>query len=235
VKNAAAAAKKLAALLKKIGPAQPPAPPPLPEGDADIPVDGVAPGPRAHEPIATMVMSFLLWESTGDRAEQAYQRILERVVDFNDLRVCMPHETVEMIGPRYPLALNRAQRLRAVLRNIYLREHAVCLEKASAGGKREMKKYVESLEGIVPYVSSRVLALCFDTHVIPVDEQLRTALIEADVADASVEVPELANFLALHVRAGEAASVHAALQGWIDSKHGGKPARKSSRKMAAKR
>ena len=65
----------------------------------------------------------------------------------------------EIIGPRYPLALNRAQRLRA--------HHAPHLsararhdaDKQSSGGKRDVRKYLESLEGIVPYVTNRVLLL----------------------------------------------------------------------------
>lgn len=232
MKNAAVGAKKLSALLKKIGDVDAPAPV-TPPGDDLAPAEADA--PVRHDPIATLVMSFLMWESTAEKAQAAYDRILESVVDFNDLRVSMPHETVEMIGPRYPLALNRAQRLRASLRNIYLREHAVSLDKPAAAGKRDLKKYIDSLEGMVPYVASRVVLLCFETHGLPVDEQLRTALIEAEVADASVEVPELATWLASQIRAGDAAPTHAALQKWMDSKLGGSgPSGKSSKKPVRK-
>jgi endonuclease III len=235
VKNAAVGAKKFTALLKKIGQVDPPEPAPLPERSAAEP-DAAA--PARHDPIATLVMSFLMWESTTDRADAAYQRILDSVVDFNELRVCMPHETVEIIGQRYPLALNRAQRLRAALRNIYLREHAMNLDKQASGGKRDLRKYVESLEGIVPYVAARVSLLCFDTHVLPVDEQMRTALIEVEVADASVEVPELATWLAMHVKASDIVGVHAALQSWMDAKAGAserKAARKAGSRKAARK
>ncbi len=83
MKNAAVGAKKLSALLKKIG-------------SVDAAVAGHAAGngcrgpkhlPEAsarHDPIATLVMSFLLWESTADKAQAAYDRILESVVDFSD-------------------------------------------------------------------------------------------------------------------------------------------------------
>lgn len=232
MKNAAVGAKKLSALLRKIGHVAPPAPAtPLSEGEDSADVAS------KHDPIATLVMSFLLWESSMDKAQAAYERIVESVVDFNDLRVSMPHETVEMIGPRYPLALNRAQRLRAALRNIYLREHAVSLDKPAAAGKRDLKKYIESLEGMVPYVANRALLLCFETHGMPVDEQLRTALIEAEVADASVEVPELALWLASQVRAGDAVAVHASLQSWMDGKSdaSGKASRRPARKNHSRR
>jgi len=202
VKNAPVAIKKFSGLLKKLGDVKP------------------MEFPSADDPIAVLVMSFLLWESTTEKSLAAYARIMEQVVDFNDLRVCMPHETVEYIGPRYPQALDRAQRLRAVLRNVYLREHAVNLTKLQGSGKREARKYIESLEGIVPFVSSRLALLSFETHVIPVDDQLRTLLIEAEVSDNSVENAELGSWLAAHVKAGDGPATHAALQHWVDEQVG---------------
>jgi endonuclease III len=220
VKNAAACTKKLHALLKKLGKADPPA------------------FASAHDPVAILVLSMLMWESTTDKALGAYARLMESVVDFNDLRVCLPHETVEIIGPRYPRALDRCQRLRAVLRNIYLREHAVSLEKHINGNKREAKKYIESLEGIMPYAAARVLLVSFGVHSIPVDDQLRIHLIEHDVIDPAVEVPELASWLTSHIRAEDGVDAHYSFQCWIDGVVGGKkPAARSggSRKTAAKR
>ena len=111
-------------------------------------------------------------------------------------------------------------RLRAALRNIYLREHAVNLNKLMGSGKREARKYIESLEGIVPYVSSRLALLSFDTHIVPVDDQLRTLLIEAEVSDNSVENAELGSWLAAQVKAGDGPTTHAALQAWVDEQVG---------------
>jgi hypothetical protein len=96
---------------------------------------------------------------------------------------------------------------------------------------------IESLEGIVPYAASRLLLLSFDTHCIPVDDQLRIQLIEAEVSDAAVEVPELSNWLATQVKAGEGVSTHFALQSWVDEiagKAGGADKKKTPRKVGAK-
>lgn len=224
MKNASLSTKKLNALLKKIGKVNPPE------------------MPGADDPVAVLVMSMLMWESSTDKAMNAYARLMEQVVDFNDLRVCMPQETVEIIGSRYPRALDRCQRMRAVLRDIYLREHAVSLDRiagAGGGGKREAKKYIESLEGIVPYAAARTLLLAFDTHAIPVDDQLRTNLIEAEVSDSSMEIPELSNWLASHIKAEDGVDAHQRLQAWIDDIVDGRKAgprrgaRKSSRKNLA--
>jgi hypothetical protein len=166
-------------------------------------------------------MSFLMWEATTDKAIGAYHRLLEHVVDFNDLRVCMPHETHEALGPRYPRVLDRCQRMRAVLKDIYLREHAVKLDKLKEMGKRDVKKYLETLEGIVPYVASRVMLLCFETHAVPVDDQLRTQLIEAGAMEAGIEIPEVAGWLATHIKAEDGIHAHYALQAFSDEMAGG--------------
>lgn len=200
MKNATQCAKRLSALLKK-----------LPAVDA-------VEGPNGDDPITTVVFSFLLWESTTVKASAAYKSIFENVVDFNDLRVCMPQEIMELIGARYPRSLDRCQRLRAVLRDIYSREHCVSLDRVKNMGKRDARKYIESLEGIVPYVSARIMLLAFQTHAVPVDDQLRTNLIEAGAADTSAENAELSSWLERQIKATDGVAAHMALQAWVDDR-----------------
>lgn len=215
MKNSTQCAKRLTALLKKL---QKPEIPDLPTID---------------DPIGVLVMSFLMWESTTPKAVIAYNNILSNVVDHNDLRVCMPQETIEFIGQRYPRGLDRCQRLRAVLRDIYSREHAVSLERLSSMGKRDVRKYLESLEGIVPYVSARVMLLSFQTHAIPVDDQLRTQLIEQGAADSSAENDELSTWLERQIKASDGVDAHYALQAWMDSNAGSNASRSTARKSRA--
>jgi endonuclease III len=204
VKDSAEAGRNLRKLLRNLGRV---APPELPSVD---------------DPIEVLVLSFLMWESTTGRALAAYRDLRESVVDFNDLRVCMPGETVEMIGVRYPLALERAQRLRAVLRDIYLREHAVTLRGLQELGRRDARKYIESLEGMVQYAGARLLLLCCDVHVIPVDEQLREQLLKSGILKEQVELSDLAGWMSRQVRTGTGLQAHYALQAWVDE---GRPLR----------
>jgi endonuclease III len=214
VKDAAKSTKQFTTLMKRLGPVEPP----------DF--------PDADDPIAVMVLSFLMWESTTDKALTAYNALQRHVVDFNDLRVCMPQELVELIGLRYPRALDRCQRLRATLRDVYSREHVVSLNGIHKLGKREIRRYIESLEGMVPYVANRVLLLSFQVHAIPVDDQLRTNLIQAEVADEGMEAPELATWLERHIMASEGILAHHTLQYWIDCGGVSAPARRTTSRSA---
>lgn len=214
MKNATECAKQLSALLKKI--------------TADVTVNQ----PAGDDPIAILVHSFLVWETSQAKAEPAYKAIVDSVVDFNELRVCMPQEILEMIGQRYTRGLDRCQRLRAVLRDIYMREHAVSLDRLKSQNKREVRKFLDSLSGMVPYVAARVMLLGFGGHAIPVDDQLRIQLIEAGCADVSAENSELASWLERQIKAADGVQAHYALQAWAEE-NAGKPT--STRKPAKKR
>ncbi len=200
MKNSSRCAENLAALLKT-----------LPEvSTPELPDSG--------DPVAVLILSFLMWECNTTDAVAAYERLIDQVVDFNDLRACMPNETAEYLGEGYPLAGERCRRLRAALRSIFLREHAVSLDRLLGAGKREVKKDVESLDGMVPYVSSRVMLLAFDAHAVPADELLRELLIEAGAAEPDADVVELSSWLGRNIKASDSRAAHFKLQAWVDEK-----------------
>lgn len=198
MKNATECANKLTKLLKKLPDVEPPE------------------FPDADDPVAVLVLSFLLAESSTERAVAAYAKLRDRVVDFNDLRVSMGHEMSSYLGSRYPMSLERSERLRSTLRNVYLREHSVTLEPLLASNKRDVRKYLESLEGMMPYAAARVMLLAFDAHAIPVDEQLRSQLIAAGAADESATASEISTWISRQIKAGDRLSTHFKFQAWID-------------------
>jgi endonuclease III len=218
VKHANECAIKLTKLLKKLPDAEPPE---LPDSD---------------DPVAVLVLSFLMAESSTERAVAAYAKLRDRIVDFNDLRVSMGHEMSGYLGSRYPLSLERSERLRATLRNIYLREHCVKLDRLNTGSKRDVRKYLESLEGMMPYAAARVMLLAFDAHAIPVDEQLRSQLVAAGAADESASAGEISVWISRQIKAGDRLPVHFKLQAWIDEvgAHDGSKA-KTAKKGKTKR
>ena len=191
-------AKKFTGLLRKLKKS------PLP--DFEEPADA----------IEVLIKSFLIWDSTTVKAAAAYKRIMDQVVDYNDLRVSMSSELADWIGPRYPMALERCQRLRAALQHTYKREHVVSLERLRSLGRREVKHYLRSLDGISPYVADRVTLLCFEAHCIPVDERLRRALVKAGVCDDVVTVNDLSSWLSRQVKAANGTTTHYTLQAWSD-------------------
>jgi endonuclease III len=207
------ASKELNALLKRLREQMPQA------LDASSGGNG-AQGPTTLEPqsplLGHLLRSFLLWESTTSKAQGALKRVEAAVVDFNELRHCMPDELVRLIGERYPRVSERALRLRTALNRIYAKEHAVCLERLTGVSKREAREYLDALDGVPRYVSARVALVCLGAHAAPVDSRIRRRLVEAKVIDAETSVDEAASVLERRVRAGEMPEVYALLQAWAD-------------------
>lgn len=218
MKNGVADVAKLMKLVKKVG--------------AKDPVPSAGPSSDGNDPIEVLVYSFLLWEATAKQADDAMAKIRGAIVDFNDLRVFLPNEIVTLIGARYPLALERSQRLKTSLHSIYLGQHAVSLDHLASAGKREAKALIESLEGIPPYVSARVLQRCFGVHIIPVDDRLVDLLIEAKVVSEIVDSGELSSWMSRQVKSADGNAFEATLRGFIDESP--KPPRRPTPKPVKK-
>lgn len=211
--------KRFATLLKKLRAAHPEATPPLPES---------AEGAEGADPVLDqLVFSMLLWESSATQARGAMRRLREAFVDFNELRVCLADEVVRAMGERHPLAFDRAHRLHAALMDIFRRQHACCLTHLLDAGKRESRAYLDSLDGLPSFVSSRIFLLSLGGHAIPCDERLRDLLAQAGVVDVQASPDDAAGWLDRHVPAEEAQSVHAIFQAWSDVE--GHPPRRERR------
>jgi hypothetical protein len=170
-----------------------------------------------------LVFSMLLWEASTGQARAAFKRLRESLVDYNELRVCLASEIAELLGENYPLALERSDRLRSALSNLYKRRHRLELAHLLDGGKREGREYLMSLEGVPPFVMSRVCLVHLDAHGIPLDGRLCDLLAKEkaiDVSDStgSERLASASSWLDRQVHAGEAPFVHAVLQAWSDER-----------------
>lgn len=172
---------------------------------------------RAEDPVAVLVHSWLLWESSSSQAAVAMDRLLEQRVDFNELRVSLPHEVAAIVGKRYPRVEERLHGIRRTLHDLFLRRHELSFAYLAEKGKRDIKAEIETLDGITPFVSARLLRIAFDVHAMPADDQLSALLHEHDVIDEPVEPDELAGWLSTAVKADEAVGAMASLQAAVDA------------------
>ena len=164
-----------------------------------------------------LVYSMLIWEATPSQALNALKRLFDGVVDYNELRICMADEIAALLGPRYPMVEERAERLKAALHHIYNLEHEVTLARLTELSKRDARAYLEGLEGVPAFVVSRVLLVALGGHAAPVDQRLRDQLVAAKAADDSLDASTIASQLERNVRASESAEVFAKLEAWRDT------------------
>jgi len=182
------------------------APPPLP--------------PPCTAPTESLVWGLLAWECPQSRAAAAYERLRARVVDLNELRVCLTDEIHVMIGDRYPRARKRASRIRRALRDIHQREFNVALDRLREVPASDAAAYLLRLDGMLPYVAAFACLHGLHHPVIPVDSRLHDALTEEGIADPSASPAEISQAITDQIEPEACSPTHLRLWAWIDSRQG---------------
>ena len=172
----------------------------------------------AYEPTTQLVMAFLQADASRRKAEQAYDALMEHMVDNNELRVSHTLEIVEVLGENYPRVHWRVERMLESLDEVYLREHDHKMKKAAALTKKEQRHYLDTLPGITPYVSASVMLLSFGGHAIPVDDKLVALLAREGAIDEGLTPAQVEALLLRQFKAGDpSVEAHLLLQAWSDS------------------
>lgn len=198
MKNATEHAKVLKKLLTKLKPQVT-----IPDEEPLIPIWG-------------MVYAFLVWESSRNQADTAYNKLVDSMVDINDLRVTDPGELVEIIGDNYHLAEERCLRLTRTLHAVYNREHAVELVSAVGMSKRDARAYLDGLEAITPFVAGYVMLFGLGGHAVPIDDQLCERLRNDGVIHEDATLEEAQAFLEHQIRADDAVEAFYLLRAYVE-------------------
>ena len=195
------------------------------EGAADStpPCDGA--DPITHQ----LVYSFLLWRTTPKQAQAAMARVRNTFVDYNELRICLPHEVALTLGPRHPLADERAARLRVALNQVYTAEQTVNLARLRDCSKRDARTMLESIAGVPWFVAGRVMLLELGVHAFPVDERV-LEFLTGEGACEETTCEAAGSWLERRFRAGEAAEAYLVLEAALASQRASRRGKSSSKK-----
>jgi hypothetical protein len=151
------------------------------------------------------------------------------MVDYNEMRVALVDELAGVLGERYPRAMERSARLRSSLNDLYKREHAVTLERVAGMPKRDARTFLESLEGMPPFVAARMILLSMGGHAFPLDERTHKALQEEGAVPADLMLADAAGWLERQFRAGEATEPYLLIEEWMNDRPPPKPVRRAGR------
>src|SRR3954469_2371677 len=165
-----------------------------------------APARRAAEtidPLARLIRAFLEYDCDDVRMQAAERKILEAMVDFNELRVTPAIELAALLGVRYPFAESRCSALHRTLQSIFDREHLMKLDRIKEMRKSEIRPYFQSLAGITPYVEAAVAVDCFGITAAPVDTKLLLWLISKDALDEGTDIKSAQHQIEKLLKAGE--------------------------------
>lgn len=169
--------------------------------------------PKAH----LLIYSFLVWESSPSAAAPALETLCREIIDPNELRVALPEEIASWCGGKDAIGLERAARLRASLNDLYRREHGVTMTRLDSLSKREVRDYLDSLEGMPPFVAARVSLLGFGGHAAPLDARLQRMLEARQAIESGRSMAETERWLERQIRASDSERAALLLEAWRES------------------
>jgi len=167
--------------------------------------------------IAELVFSMLVWESSIEHALRAVTHIQDGLIDLNELRVCTPEELTRILPSRYPRSLERSQRLIRILNCIFMNENRLSLAHLHEMTKRDVIAYFRSLDGMPPFVSSRVILLGLGWHAFPVDDWLSKQLAKHGITDTKLDLYQQTQRLERLVRASDSLHYYTLIEHWAQS------------------
>jgi len=165
-----------------------------------------APARRAEpvDPLTRIIRAFLEYDCDEPRTTVAERKILENMVDFNELRVTPAIELAALLGVRYPFAESRCSGLHRTLQSIFDREHHMRLDRVKEMKKAEIRPYFQSLAGITPYVEAAVSVDCFGITAAPVDTKMLLWLISKDALPEGMDIRTAQHLIEKCLKPGEA-------------------------------
>ena len=178
--------------------------------------------------ISELVFSMLVWESSIGHAVNAAHAIRDGLVDLNELRVCAPEELVSILPSRYPRSLERCRRLVSILNAIFENENELSLSRFQEMNKKDVVEYFRVIDGLLPFVSARVILLGLGWHAFPLDDWLTKQLARIDVTDGSLEINQQIQRMERLVKASDSLRYYTLLEHWATNQRTAKLTSKAS-------
>lgn len=151
--------------------------------------------PAADDLAMQLVRSLLLAFSNEPAAGAAFKRLGEATVDMNELRVTPMAELVEALGPAYPNPRPAAESIARVLAGVFNRCHHMDLGFLKQLGKREARKWIETLDGMTPFAAAVTVLRGLGHHAVPIDETVLEWLKAEKLIDPAADMVETGAFL----------------------------------------
>jgi len=190
--------------------------------------------PNSGDLVALFLHSSLLYDATLEQADAALTRIRSRNVDFNEFRVNLVEEMVQTIGPKFPEGFSRMRRVRSTLADVFRRHHKVSLEQLVGKPKRDVRTYLEHLDGMPTYVSSRMMLIGFGVALVPIDQTTIDLMRHTEVLVDDATPVEFAAALERRFSQERALQIHYALTAAVDHFHNSGRAEEARKTREAK-
>jgi len=168
-------------------------------------------------PITALVLACLSEAATESKAQASLNKLESVFVDYNELRVARLDEIIDILGKGFPQGKAVAAQIISLLQQIYDDQDSLSLDNLTESGKREARAFLEKLNGITPYIVSRVMLQGVGAHAFPVHEQLLEVLRKEAVVHPDADAAEVQGFLERQIPASQIHKTYAMLRHFADT------------------
>jgi len=160
--------------------------------------------PEPDDPVRRMCIGILGARMGEESARHSIDKLLKRMIDWNEVRVSHANEIQEAMGGSDSAMGEACHRLREALQDLYQRENRVALDRLKGLGRREARQYLEGIKGVDGYTVASIVLWSLGGHAIPVDDRLLAALRSANLVHAEATRDEVQAFLERNISASDA-------------------------------
>ncbi|MFW5732675.1 MAG: hypothetical protein ACOCVI_01085 [Planctomycetota bacterium] len=171
--------------------------------------------PGKVDSLELLIRSVLESNVPRQRVDEAMDALREAFVDFNEVRVALPRELVEVIGKDFPYAKLKARMLSSVMQSVFIRRNEINLAYMEEMTKRDLRRHLEEI-GFTPYAAALMVLVGFDGHAIPVDEDLRDLLEIKGYIYPGSDIPDVQGFLERVISQKNALQAHEYFRRWVE-------------------
>ncbi len=170
--------------------------------------------PDQVDSLELLIRSVLESNVPPRRVDEAMDALRGAFVDFNEVRVALPRELVEVIGKDFPYAKLKARMLSSVMQSVFIRRNEINLAYMEEMTKRDLRRHLEEI-GLTPYAAALMVLVGFDGHAIPVDEDLRDLLEIEEYIYPGSDIPDVQGFLERVISQKNALQAHEFFRRWV--------------------
>ncbi len=157
--------------------------------------------------VEVMLVAILEANAPRKAALGAYQTLKNEYVDLNELRVSQPKEIVDSIGRDFPQGREKAEVLVKALNSVFDRTCQMTMAYMEKMPKRDLRKHLLGL-GLGSYASAVLMLYLFDSHAIPVDQDLVDSLAMEEYIHPGSDIDDVQGFLERVIPQKDAISAH---------------------------
>ncbi len=185
------------------------------------------------EPLEALIYGIISENMSESAAQSAIKSITSNFVNFNDLRVSLEEEIVEMLGQDTPEIRNTVFVLKKVLGNLFRKYNKVSLAELKKIGKRQAKKILEEMEGVSNFAVNYCMLTSLGGHAIPLTARMTEYLRSNELVHPEADEQEIEGFLTRQISAANGYEFYALLRGHSEADGRG-PKKKAGTKSVPK-